>query len=198
MSAIRPETRTAIHASVVVSWRGQDGGLHDSPALMEDKSPSGACIRTKSPIGVGTHVKIKWHWEEYFGTARYCRSDGDEYVVGIQRDPKDQAKSTPLAIVPVREKSTRDAIPLPTIKVQSAVQGKVQSAVQGIVQSIPIQQGVPSKISRNIIKTGDPPIAPSVRADPPRRLWNPNARDLNCFTWGRKDTNVNQMARQRT
>ena len=153
MSGIRPETRTAIHASVEVSWKDQDGTVHDSPAWMEDKSPSGSCIRVKTPIGVGSTVKIKWRWEEYSGTVKYCRSDGGEYVLGIQRDIKIQAPPSPPAILPVPEKSLGYANSIPATSIQTT----------------PNQQdNVPSEISQPVIKTADSPILlPSERADTP-------------------------------
>jgi hypothetical protein len=53
---------------------------------MEDKSLGGACIRVKTPIGVGSKLSIQWRFEQFSGIAKYCRSEGREYLVGIQRD----------------------------------------------------------------------------------------------------------------
>jgi hypothetical protein len=53
---------------------------------MEDRSTGGACIRIKTAIGVGSKVRIQWRFEQFSGTAKYCRSEGREYLVGIQRD----------------------------------------------------------------------------------------------------------------
>jgi hypothetical protein len=35
---------------------------------------------------VGSKVRIQWRFEQFSGTAKYCRGEGREYVVGIQRD----------------------------------------------------------------------------------------------------------------
>jgi hypothetical protein len=97
-------------------------------------------------------VKIKWRWEEYLGTVKYCRSEGDEYVLGIQRDTTNQAQSGQPATVPIREDSKKDLNPLPMAK----------------IPNMPNQQdGVPAEISGTTIKTGDTPILPSERADTP-------------------------------
>jgi hypothetical protein len=75
-------------ARVEVSWEERNGTSYDGPALMEDRSESGACIRTNIPVRVGSEVNVKWHREEFSGIARYCRSDTGAYVSGIQRYTK--------------------------------------------------------------------------------------------------------------
>ncbi len=81
-----PECRTPVMTMVEASWLDQSGALRTVPARMEDKSPGGACIRVKTPIGVGSKLRIQWRFEQFSGTAKYCRSEGREYLVGIQRD----------------------------------------------------------------------------------------------------------------
>jgi hypothetical protein len=85
MSGVRIEMRTAINTLVNVSWEEEDGVSHDGTAWMEDTSPSGACIRLKTPIFIGATVKVKWRWGEFAGIAKYCRYDGREYVLGLER-----------------------------------------------------------------------------------------------------------------
>jgi hypothetical protein len=85
MSGVRMEMRTAINALVKVSWEGEDGVSHDGSAWMEDTSPSGTCIRLKAPIALGATVKVNWRWGEFAGIAKYCRYDGREYVLGLER-----------------------------------------------------------------------------------------------------------------
>ena len=82
-----PEPRTAVMILVEASWADQTGALQAVPACMEDKSTGGACIRIKTPIGVGSRLTIQGRWEQISGTAKYCRSVGKDYLVGIQRDP---------------------------------------------------------------------------------------------------------------
>jgi hypothetical protein len=61
---------------------------------MEDKSAGGACIRIKTPIAVGSNLTVQWRFERFSGTAKYCRSEGHEYLVGIQKDHRMPPVST--------------------------------------------------------------------------------------------------------
>ena len=80
------EPRTAIWAVAEVCWQDQTGIPNRAAATLEDTSPSGACIRVKTPIKVGSNLTIRWHREQFSGVARNCRSDGREFLLGIQRD----------------------------------------------------------------------------------------------------------------
>src|SRR5580704_17040138 len=81
-----PEFRMPVMTLVEASWEDPSGASRTAAARMEDRSPGGACIRIKTPIGVGSKVRIQWRFEQFSGTAKYCRSEGREYLVGIQRD----------------------------------------------------------------------------------------------------------------
>ncbi|MFZ0277540.1 MAG: hypothetical protein WA254_12055 [Candidatus Sulfotelmatobacter sp.] len=81
-----PEFRMPVMTLVEASWEDQGGASRTAAARMEDRSTGGACIRIKTPIGVGSKVRIQWRFEQFSGTAKYCRSEGREYLVGIQRD----------------------------------------------------------------------------------------------------------------
>jgi hypothetical protein len=69
-----------------VVWEDELGAWRGAVARLEDTSRSGACIRVSVPIIVGAKLKIKWHREEFSGVAKYCRRDGGDYVLGIQRE----------------------------------------------------------------------------------------------------------------
>jgi hypothetical protein len=86
MSAIRTEPRTAMMAVVEVSWEDQCGTRHTSSAKLEDTSPSGACLRVKVPVAIGSAMKVNSYRERFSGTTRYCRTDRREFVVGVQKD----------------------------------------------------------------------------------------------------------------
>ncbi len=86
MSAIRTEPRTAMMAVVEVSWEDQFGTRHTSSAKLEDTSPSGACLRVKVPVAIGSAMKVNSYRERFSGTARYCRTDRRDFVVGVQKD----------------------------------------------------------------------------------------------------------------
>jgi hypothetical protein len=74
---------------------------------MEDKSPSGACIRVKQPIDVGSKLKIQWRFDQFSGITKYCRSDGYEYLVGIQRDATNPVPGPTLPKEEAAEKNLR-------------------------------------------------------------------------------------------
>jgi hypothetical protein len=90
ISILRAEPRTALIAVVEISLEGPAGVQLSTSARMEDRSPSGACVRVKAPIPVGATVKVSGRWERFSGVAKYCHRDGWEYVVGIQRQSTDE------------------------------------------------------------------------------------------------------------
>lgn len=98
MSEGTPEPRTPVMILVEATWEDQGGTVQSTRARMENRSAGGACIRLKNRIEVGTRLTIQWRWEEFAGTARYCRSDGREYLVGIQRDKVQIAASKDAAL----------------------------------------------------------------------------------------------------
>jgi hypothetical protein len=81
-----PDFRTAVMTLVEASWEDESGASRTVSARMEDKSAGGACIRINTKIEVGAKLRIQWRFEQFSGTAKYCRSEGKDYVVGIQRD----------------------------------------------------------------------------------------------------------------
>jgi hypothetical protein len=103
-------------ARAEVAWEDQPGAWRDAQAKIEDTSRSGACIRVGVPISVGSRLKVKWHREEFFGITKYCRRDGGDYVLGIQRETSEPAARTTVLL---REDSPSVSIPTPAA-VQSA------------------------------------------------------------------------------
>jgi hypothetical protein len=80
------EPRTVLWAVAEVSWEDPTGTPYRTPATLEDTSPSGACIRLKSPISVGSRLIVKWQREQFSAVARNCRSDGRDFLLGVRRD----------------------------------------------------------------------------------------------------------------
>jgi len=112
MSAAVRENRTAVMTWVEASWEDPSGTVQTAAARMEDKSPSGACIRIKTPIGVGAKLRIQWRFEQFSATAKYCRSEGNEYLVGVQRDAAANPTPNPPSLTDVpSEKSVRSGSP---------------------------------------------------------------------------------------
>ena len=105
------EPRTALWAVAEVSWEDHTGTSNRIPATLEDTSASGACIRVKSPITVGSKVTVKWHREQFSGIARNCRNDGREFLLGVRRvtdqspvQPLKESVSLPAAVHGTAEK----------------------------------------------------------------------------------------------
>ncbi len=86
MSGALPEPRMAVMILVEASWEDQSGILQTAPARMENRSNTGACIRLKTRIEVGSQLKVQWRWEQFSGVAKYCHSSGEDFLVGIQKD----------------------------------------------------------------------------------------------------------------
>ena len=96
-------------AKAEVVWEDQLGARRGVLAQLEDTSISGACIRISIPISVGAKLSIKWHKEQFFGITKYCRRDGGDYVLGVERENSEtEARPTLL----LQEAATRVAMPL--------------------------------------------------------------------------------------
>jgi hypothetical protein len=94
MSKGTPEARTPVMIMVEAFWQDQSGTVQSVHARMQNKSPGGACLRLKSQIEVGTKLRVEGRWDKFSGVARYCRKDGRDYVVGIQKDSAEPAGAT--------------------------------------------------------------------------------------------------------
>lgn len=108
MNGATPEVRTAVMILVEATWEDQSGTVQSSPARMENRSTHGACIRLRSRIAVGARLSIQSHREQFSGVARYCRADGKDFLVGIQ---KDEVHRPPMKPVAVKDVSKREAAP---------------------------------------------------------------------------------------
>jgi hypothetical protein len=86
MSAKRTELRIPLMARVDVLWSDEDGTPRVAPATLEDRSESGASIRLKNPIRVGSHITVKWGSEQASGTVTNCRRVKADYVIGVSRE----------------------------------------------------------------------------------------------------------------
>lgn len=81
------ERRLVLWALAEVSWQDASGVPCRSAGTLEDMSKSGACVRLKRPLAVGSTVAIKWQREHFFAIARNCRKDGRDFLVGLRREP---------------------------------------------------------------------------------------------------------------
>jgi hypothetical protein len=89
------EQRAAVMILVEASWQDQSGTTHKSRACILNRSGGGACIRLRKPVPVGSKLLVQWRWEQFTGISRYCRSEGKDYFVGIERDPDEESSEPP-------------------------------------------------------------------------------------------------------
>jgi len=123
------EPRTLVMTIVEVSWEDASGTLRIVPGRLEDKSAGGACIWVKTPITIGSRLRVQWRFEQFSGIAKYCRSEGTEYRVGIQRDEK----YTPIPTRPVVNSAAREAkitnLPVTTAQTESLPKREVDHEI---------------------------------------------------------------------
>lgn len=86
MATTMPDLRTPVMIFVEAAWEDEKGGVQTSRARMEDKSAGGARIRLKASVAPGSKIRIQWRFEEFFGIVKYCRNEGRDFLVGVQRD----------------------------------------------------------------------------------------------------------------
>lgn len=118
------ELRSVVMILVEASW-DETGSLKRIPARMEDRSVSGACIQVNTPIGVGSKLMIQWRFDQFSGITKYCRSEGREFLVGIQRD-KSSVTNRPAGTHTPRPTGSKDQSP----QVSAAKNPKIAGAAR--------------------------------------------------------------------
>jgi hypothetical protein len=169
----RDNRRTTLIAKVELSWKDRDGTLHIAPAVMEDTSRGGACLRVAKEFQVGTRVMAKRRTEQFSGVVKYCRIDGDDRVIGVQRDNgtihpqiRPMAEAVPaISYSPSTEKAQNAPVqpasnvrpqeksqqttsaqkpePRPEPKVETQLQTKIEAKVEPRVELTPPPQPAP-------------------------------------------------------
>jgi hypothetical protein len=86
MNEKRSEPRIPIMARGEASWVDETGVENVAPMTLLDTSPSGACIRVRKSVKVGSTMNVKWHREQFSGTVTNCRLEGEAFILGIKRD----------------------------------------------------------------------------------------------------------------
>src|SRR5689334_16901549 len=80
------EPRKVIWTVAEITREDDSGTSFRVPAVVEDTSSSGACVRLKRPLAVGSRITIKWHREQFPAIARNCRKDGGDFLLGVWRE----------------------------------------------------------------------------------------------------------------
>jgi hypothetical protein len=168
-----PEPRTAVMILVEASWEDQSGTLQTARACMENRSAGGACIRIKTRIGPESKLWIQSRWEEFSGIAKYCRSEGRDYLVGIQRDRTKRPipKRVIPAVVPRWEGARGSKARVTPAKAQSVPKRDESKpseirVVQRNVESVPIVRSAspatampPHEVGHETVTRESPPNA---------------------------------------
>ena len=87
MKERRTENRMLCADMVQVCWKNQAGRKKTATGLLEDISPSGACLQMEAPVGLGTAIRWRSADREFKGNVRYCVYREIGYFLGVEFDP---------------------------------------------------------------------------------------------------------------
>jgi hypothetical protein len=93
MNEQRSEPRVNLMARVDAVWEDSAGKSHTCRGRLEDSSNGGLCIRVNDPIPVGAKLVIRWREDNITGTVVQSRQIGQNYMLGIKRDPTDRSQN---------------------------------------------------------------------------------------------------------
>ena len=113
------EARMLMWAVAEISWEDASGQHCQAPAVLEDKSTSGACVRLTRPVAVGSVVTIRWQREQFSAVARNCRRDGREFLIGVRREAETGRASRNLASRKLAPAATAKVPQLPSAPTQN-------------------------------------------------------------------------------
>ena len=80
----RSEIRMMCADMVQVRWKTPGGRAMRATGLLEDISPSGACLQMERAIPLGTEIRWQSAGQAYEGAVRYCVYREIGYFVGVQ------------------------------------------------------------------------------------------------------------------
>ena len=79
----RSEPRMMCADMVKAQWKDNAGHEHSATVLLEDISPSGACLQLDTPLALGTVVQIEYRQGFLEGSVCYCFFREIGYWVGV-------------------------------------------------------------------------------------------------------------------
>ena len=71
---------------VETCWTDRDGETQRASALLEDISPSGACLQLEMAVPLGVSLRWGAPRQEFIGEVRYCVYREIGYFVGVEFD----------------------------------------------------------------------------------------------------------------
>jgi hypothetical protein len=84
MEERRNESRMLCADMIEVSWVEHSGRRRTATALLEDISPSGACLQFEAPVPLGARLRWSSPKQEFVGVVRYCHYREIGYFVGVE------------------------------------------------------------------------------------------------------------------
>lgn len=83
----RSEVRMMCADVVEASWTDKDGQVQRADALLENISPSGACLQFEIAVPLGVSLQFVCEKHEFSGEVRYCQYAEIGYFVGVALEP---------------------------------------------------------------------------------------------------------------
>jgi hypothetical protein len=84
MDERRTEARMLCADMMEVFWRDSDGQTGKAMALLEDISPSGACLQLETAIPLASEIRWNSPKQGFEGHVRYCVYREIGYFVGVE------------------------------------------------------------------------------------------------------------------
>ena len=84
MQERRCEVRMLCADMVKVSWKDALGKRRRAVGLLEDISPSGACLQLETPVPKGAEIRWACPQQEFSGHVCYCVYREIGYFVGVE------------------------------------------------------------------------------------------------------------------
>jgi hypothetical protein len=110
----RSETRLMCADMVEVQWKEDSGKIRKCTALLEDISPSGACLQLDTPLALDKTLVIRYRNGHLEGSVCYCFFKDIGYWVGVQftaRNKWSQKDFRPRHLLDPRKLLARNAAP---------------------------------------------------------------------------------------
>jgi ribulose bisphosphate carboxylase small subunit len=73
---------------VEACWTAKEGQTERANALLEDISPSGACLQFETAVPPGVTLRWRCAAQEFSGQVRYCVYREIGYFVGVEFEPQ--------------------------------------------------------------------------------------------------------------
>ena len=83
----RSEVRILCADMLDVSWKDSTGRSGTATALLEDISPSGACLQLENAVPLASEIRWASPKQQFTGHVRYCVYREIGYFVGVEFDP---------------------------------------------------------------------------------------------------------------